>query len=197
MADHALVTLLTAALVVMGSPGPSTLSATAVGASFGARRAFPYLVGLLLGTGMVLVAVIAGLAGLLLAIPGLAPALTVASALYLLYLAFRIATAPPLSRQGAATAVPAPGTGFLLGVANPKAWLAISAVAGGTMLSASPLVDATLKVAVLGIMVVLIHVFWLMAGVAFTRLLYDPRASRIANIAMALALVITTVFAFV
>jgi len=45
-----LLTLILAALVVMGSPGPSTMSVTAVGAAFGFRRALAYLAGLVLGT---------------------------------------------------------------------------------------------------------------------------------------------------
>ncbi len=68
-----LASLLLAALVVMGSPGPSTTSLTAIGAAFGWRRALPYGVGLVLGTVAVLVAVAAGTASTLAALPGLAP----------------------------------------------------------------------------------------------------------------------------
>ncbi|HEX9447859.1 MAG TPA: hypothetical protein VF920_07755, partial [Dongiaceae bacterium] len=72
---HAILSLLLAALVVMGSPGPATLSVTAIGAAFGFRRALPYLCGIVLGTDLVLLAVALGLTSVLLAQPRLAPIL--------------------------------------------------------------------------------------------------------------------------
>ena len=48
---------------------------------------------------------------------------------------------------------------------------------------------------VLGGMVVLIHLAWLLAGAAFSRLFHDPVWSRRVNIAFAAALVATTVYA--
>jgi threonine/homoserine/homoserine lactone efflux protein len=96
---RSLATLVLASLVVMGSPGPATMSVTALGASFGFRRSVPYLAGIVLGTTAVLLAVAAGLVSMLLSAPRLAPVLLALSAGYIVYLAFRIATAPPLSRQ--------------------------------------------------------------------------------------------------
>jgi hypothetical protein len=40
----ALAPLLLMALAIMGTPGPATISLTAVGSSFGLRRSLPYLV---------------------------------------------------------------------------------------------------------------------------------------------------------
>ena len=60
--------------------------------------------------------------------PPLRPVLIAAAVAYILYLAYHIATAPPLAagpgRGGRAVA----GRRLLLGVANPKAWVAIGAV---------------------------------------------------------------------
>ena len=93
------LTLILASVVIMGSPGPSTMSATAVGAAYGFRRSLLYACGLILGTTAVLFAVAVGVVTLLLSIPHGAPVLVAVSAAYILYLAFRIATAPPLARQ--------------------------------------------------------------------------------------------------
>jgi threonine/homoserine/homoserine lactone efflux protein len=186
-----LLSLLVASAIVMGSPGPSTVSATAVGASFGLRRALAYVTGLVLGTVAVLLVVAAGVLGLLMSVPGATPVLTVVSAAYILYLAWRIATAPPLSRQDPATAVPAFGAGFALAIANPKAYLAISAV-----VAVAPELAPVLKVATLVGMIVLIHALWLLAGASLSRLLHDPTASRIANVALAVALVASAILAF-
>src|SRR5687767_12697658 len=96
---HSLARLVLAAAALMGSPGPSTVSLTASGAAFGLRRSLPYCAGLIAGTLAVLLAVVAGVTALLLTLPGAAPVLTAASAVYIIYLAYRIASAP-LSAQG-------------------------------------------------------------------------------------------------
>jgi threonine/homoserine/homoserine lactone efflux protein len=190
------LSLILASIVVMGSPGPSTMSVTAVGAAFGLRRSARYLWGLVLGTIAVLLAVAAGVVSVLLSMPRLAPVLLIASAAYMLYLAFRIATAPPLSRRSETITAPSFAAGFLLAVANPKAYVAIAAVFAGTTLAAAPTLDAVLKTAVLAVMIVVIHVCWLLAGTSLARVFYDPVSSRIANLAFAVVLVVMTFFAF-
>jgi threonine/homoserine/homoserine lactone efflux protein len=192
----ALVSLILASLVVMGSPGPSTMSVTAVGAAFGFRRSLAYLTGIILGTTAVLVAVAAGVVAMLMSLPRLAPVLVTASAAYIAYLAFKIATAPPLSRQDQAASALSFAGGFLLGVANPKAYLAIAAVFAGTTLAVeSRMIEATLKAAVLTIMIVVIHVCWLTAGVSLSRLRHHPVSSRIVNLLFAAILIFTAIVA--
>lgn len=192
----ALASLILASLVVMGSPGPSTMSVTAVGAAFGFRRSLAYAAGLVLGTTAVLAAVAAGVVAMLLSVPRLAPVLVAASAAYIAYLAFKIATAPPLSRQGPAASAPSFAGGFLLGVANPKAYLAIAAVFAGTTLGLeSPVIEAMVKTAVLTVMIVVIHLGWLTAGVSLSRLLRHPVASRIVNLLFAAILIVTAIIA--
>jgi threonine/homoserine/homoserine lactone efflux protein len=192
----ALASLILASLVVMGSPGPSTMSVTAVGAAFGFSRSLAYLAGIILGTTAVLVAVAAGVVAMLMSLPRLAPVLAAASAAYIAFLAFKIATAPPLSRQHQAASAPSFAGGFLLGVANPKAYLAIAAVFAGTTLAVeSRLIDAMLKTGVLTITIVVIHLCWLTAGVWLSRLLHHPVSSRIVNLLFAAILIFTTIMA--
>jgi threonine/homoserine/homoserine lactone efflux protein len=194
----AFLSLILASLAVMGSPGPSTMSVTAVGAAFGFRRSLAYATGLILGTTAILVAVAAGVVAMLMSVPRLAPVLVGASAAYIAWLAFKIATAPPLSRPDPAARAPSFAGGFLLGVANPKAYLAIAAVFAGTTLAGdTPIVEALLKIAVLTIMIVVIHLGWLTAGVSLSRLLRHPVSSRIVNLLFAAILITTTVAAVV
>ena len=104
-----LLALVLAATVVMGSPGPATISVTAVGAAFGLRDSLRYTSGIILGTAAVLLVVATGITAILTSMPGLAPVLAIASAAYILYLAFKIATAPPLAaRDGEAVAANLP-----------------------------------------------------------------------------------------
>jgi threonine/homoserine/homoserine lactone efflux protein len=187
------LTLILASTVIMGSPGPSTMSATAVGAAYGFRRSLMYGCGLILGTIAVLVAVAAGVVTVLLSIPHGAPVLVAVSAVYMLYLAFRIATAPPLAGQCDLVAIPAFAGGFLLAIANPKAYLAIAAVfAGTTIIGEDHTLDAAVKTVLLGAMIVIIHVCWLSAGASLSHVLRDPASSRIVNVTLAAALVATT-----
>jgi threonine/homoserine/homoserine lactone efflux protein len=182
-------------LAIMGSPGPATISLTAAGSGYGVRRSLAYLLGVILGTTIVLVAVATGITATLLAIPAMRTVLTVISAAYILWLAYRVATAPPLSVETSIADAPSLAGGTLLGVANPKAWIAIGAVFASAHLADQPAADAAAKIAVLTAMIILICTSWLMAGASLARMLQDPHRSRIINIALAVALVTATAFA--
>ncbi|ENN88920.1 hypothetical protein RHSP_10549 [Rhizobium freirei PRF 81] len=193
---YPMLTLLVASLVIMGSPGPSTISATAMGAAYGFRRSLGYVSGLIAGTVAVLLAVAAGIVAILLSVPHGAFLLTVVSAIYILYLAFKIATAPPLSRRNDQAAAPAFSGGFLLAVANPKAYLAIAAVfADVNLFQDQRLLDATVKIALLTGMIVAIHLIWLLVGASLSRFLQHPTISRIVNISLAILLIAATMVA--
>ncbi|MEZ2222402.1 LysE family translocator [Rhizobium sp. RCC_161_2] len=193
---YPVLTLLLASLVIMGSPGPSTISATAVGAAYGFRRSLGYVSGLIVGTVAVLLAVATGVVAFLLSVPRGALVLTAVSAAYILYLAVKIATAPPLARRDDQVAAPAFSGGFLLAVANPKAYLAIAAVfAGVSLFQDRRLLDAMVKIALLTGMIVAIHVIWLLVGAALSRFLQHPAISRAVNISLAVLLVVATAFA--
>lgn len=188
-----LAALILAATVVMGSPGPSTISATAVGASFGIRRSLPYVGGLIAGTIAVLAGVALGVVAVVTSFPAGARVLEAASAAYILYLAYKIATAPPLAAKGGPVAAPGFGGGFLLAIANPKAYLAIAAVfAGTTVVAGDSGLDAAVKTVLLSGMIVAIHAFWLLAGFSLSRLLRDPLSARLIHVSLAAALVIAT-----
>jgi threonine/homoserine/homoserine lactone efflux protein len=159
------------------------------------RRSLAYLAGIIVGTTIVLVAVATGITATLLAVPTLRTALIVISAAYILWLAYRVATAPPLVVQTAASQAPSLAGGTLLGVANPKAWVAIAAVFASTRLADTAAADAAAKIAVLTVMIILICTTWLIAGASLARLLRDPCRARIINTALATALVGATALA--
>jgi threonine/homoserine/homoserine lactone efflux protein len=187
--------LLVTALAIMGSPGPATISLTAAGSAYGVRRSLAYLAGIVAGTTVVLVAVATGITATLLAIPALRPVLVVISAAYILWLAYRIATAPGPGSRSATAAPPSLAGGVLLGVANPKAWVAIAAVFSSTRLAATATVDAATKLALLTPVVVLIMATWLLAGACFAPALRDPARARAVNLALAAALLGATALA--
>jgi len=193
IAVSGLLSLLASAAALMASPGPSTMSVAASAAAFGFRRSLSYFVGINLGTILVLLAMALGASTLLYALPGIAVPVSIAASVYILYLAYRIATAPPLADR---TNELSPGVmpGLLLAMANPKAYLAIGAVyAKAVLIPSSAVSDAVLKCMILSAAIIVIHIAWALAGSALTTVLRDPHAARVVNLILAAALVLVVV----
>jgi threonine/homoserine/homoserine lactone efflux protein len=189
--------LLVTSLAIMGSPGPATISLTAAGSVYGVRRSLPYLAGIVAGTTIVLVAVATGVTATLLALPALRELLIGISAAYILWLAYHVATAPPLPADRDPGDAPTLNGGLVLGIANPKAWVAIAAVFAGSTLAGGAAVDAAAKVVALIPMIVLINASWLAAGASLAPFLRRPRPARVVNVTLALVLVGATAVAVI
>jgi threonine/homoserine/homoserine lactone efflux protein len=187
-----------AALALAGSPGPATLSLTATGAAFGARRGAAYLAGIVVGMVGVMAVVASGLVGLLLAVPGAAPVVSVLAAAYFLWLAWCIAMAPPLSDDSGGRTAPTFTAGLLLSLVNPKGYAAMAALYSGFVLVHERLaLDVALKMAVLVLIMTAVNIAWLLAGAALTGLFRDRATNRALNVAFALLLVVSVVVALV
>jgi threonine/homoserine/homoserine lactone efflux protein len=188
-------TLVLISLAIMGSPGPATISLVAAGSVRGTRRSFPFLIGIIAGTTLVLLAVATGITATVLAVPAIGSVLIWISVAYILWLAYRIATAPPLSELTRASNAFSLAGGAILGVANPKAWVAIAAVFASAHLGDAPANDAAAKIVVLTVMIIVICATWLVAGRSIAPLLRDPRRARLVNAALAVGLVGATALA--
>jgi len=187
---------LLAAVALAGSPGPATLSLAASGAAFGVRRVAGYLAGIGVGMVAVMAVTASGVIGLMLALPGVAPVVTVAAAAYFLWLAWRIATAPPLTEEEAQRRPPSFGAGFMLSLINPKGYAAMAALFSGfALLRGRVTADAIAKILVLTIVITVVNVLWLVSGAALTRFFRDPRTNRIVNVAFAILLLASVVLA--
>ena len=193
----ALGALVATSLAIMGTPGPATISLTAAGSAYGMRRSLGYLAGIIAGTVAVLLAVASGITAALLAVPAVRPGVLAAAVAYILWLAYHIATAPPLSEAAAGAQPPGLSGGALLGIANPKAWVAIAAVFAGARLAGDAVLDAAAKVGVLTLMIVLINTTWLGAGASLAPLLRDPSWARVVNRTLAAVLVVAAGLAVV
>jgi len=186
-----------AGLALTGSPGPANLALAATGAAFGVRRGAVLSAGIIAGVWLVMLLTATGLAAFLLGEPSLGPILKGAAALYMLYLAWRIATAPPLSADDAERAPPSFGAGIFLGVGNPKSYAAMATLFSGFMLVRdAPAHDVALKMALLVGMMVAVNLLWLLLGAALTSAFRDARMNRAINIVFALSLLASVAFAF-
>ena len=177
------------------TPGPNNLMLMASGANFGVRATLPHMLGV--GLGFVFLCLCTGL-GLVQVFdrwPLARHALTVAAAVYLVWLAWKFGTAAPVA-EGAARGKPMT---FLAAAAfqwvNPKAWaMAITAVtvyAGDRSAGAVALVAA-----IFGLVNVPSVALWVVAGREVRRLLTSPRRLRAFNWTMA-ALILATLWPIV
>jgi len=115
------------ALVASLSPGPVNLVGFNTGLTHGWRPALWHVAGATLGFVVLLLGVGLGLHEVLAAWPALLWILRVAGALFLLYLAWKLAWASGDLGSGAVAACPGFRDGALLQWLNPKAWLAAAA----------------------------------------------------------------------
>lgn len=183
--DH-LLSFVIAAFALTGSPGPNTLSLAAVGAAYGFRRGTLYMMGLLVGMLIVMSVTASGIGALLFAVPWTAPVVTILAVAYFLYLAWRIASAPPIDDPTTRRNEPSFGGGVLLSLVNPKAYAAMAALFSGfVLITSSTGLDLAAKIAGLAAIIAVVNVLWLVIGSALTALFRDPKASRIINIAFA------------
>lgn len=184
---------LLAALVLVGSPGPNTLSLAAVGASFGRRRGLEYMIGLNIGVMLVLSITATGIGALVLSLPGAALLVSVIALVYFLYLAYRIATAPPLGfeteRKGTA---PRWHQGVVISISNPKAYAAMGALLSGPpLVTGNTVADVLWKAGVTLVVICAVNLAWLSFGAALTRFVGTPDRARALNLGFAGLLLIS------
>ncbi len=195
MVDN-LILLWLAALPLMGSPGPATLSLAALCSSYGVSASLGYLAGIIAGTTTVLLVVASGVSGVILAIPGVVPLVTTVAAAYIAYLAWRIATAPPPAKHAERRRAPSFVGGYILAVGNPKAFAALGAVySSATVVRSDLILDTALKVAALITVIVGVNAAWLLFGSAFSPILSSPRSGRAVNVCFAILLVLSVLAA--
>ena len=192
----ALPAFLLAALALTGSPGPATLSLAATGAAFGARRGLGYMSGIDIGMLAVMGITASGVLGILLTLPRATPVVAAVAGAYFVYLAFRIATAPPLSEGADGRRAPSFVGGLFLALVNPKGYAAMAALFSSFVLVRGHLaLDVATKIAVLFLIIASVNLAWLFGGAALTRYFREPRTSRAINVSFAVLLVASVAFA--
>ncbi|WGI20580.1 LysE family translocator [Amylibacter sp. IMCC11727] len=184
-----MINFLLACLFILSTPGPGVLSTAGLGAAYGFRAGFAYIAGLFVGSNLVMLAVISGLAAIVFQINGLRTILLIASTAYLVYLAARIAFAGSKIAFIHANKQPGFWAAVTLQIINPKAY-----VVGTTMFSGFPifpdafLFEVIVKMLILNAVWIPVHFGWLYAGASLKRLNLSDKTQRAINIFMALAM---------
>ena len=183
--------LIAFAFVTSVTPGPNNMMLLASGVNHGFTRTLPHMLGISVGFSGMIVAVGFGIGQVFVLYPQTYLALKVISIVYMLWLAWKIATSGPLS-SGMGEAVGQPMT-FVQAAAfqwvNPKAWtMALGAISAYTVAT-----DYTKSLLIVGAVFIVVNFptvsLWTMFGVGLRRWLTDPRQVRVFNNTMAMLLV--------
>ncbi len=184
-----MLTFSAAVFFLIITPGPGVLSVAGVGSAFGSQPGARYIAGLFAGTNLVAIAVVSGMAAIILANPDIRLLLLIASGAYLTFLAGRIAFSG--SKIAFIEAVKPPGFwgGVALQAINPKAYAVNTALFSGfAFLPQSLITETLLKFLILNAIWIPIHFLWLYAGVTLHRLQLPSHIQFRINIIMALSM---------
>jgi threonine/homoserine/homoserine lactone efflux protein len=184
------------AFVAAVTPGPSNVMLTAAGAQAGVLRGLPCLLGVGAGMGAMMALVALGLGALIVASAFVSIALRICGAAFLLWLAWKIASAAD-APAGAGRPVGFAGAALFQWM-NPKSWL-VATSAAGTYLDphASPPVQALWIGGLFVAAALPSGLLWLAAGVALQRYLGTPRRRRAFNVSMGALLAASVAWLFV
>ncbi len=193
MALDTFIALVIFAFVASVTPGPNNMMLLASGVNFGYRRTIPHMFGIAGGFFVLLICVGAGLGTLLTTFPAVHTVLKIAGGLYLLYLAWRIATSGALGGSETRRAPMSFMAAAMFQWVNPKAWMmGVSAMAIYTD-PAQPFLSVFL-VAVAFVLVNFPSVsVWAGFGTALRGFLANDGRRRIFNVAMGVVLALCIV----
>jgi threonine/homoserine/homoserine lactone efflux protein len=184
------------ATALLGSPGPGIAAIVAVGRAWGLRGGLKFYAGLQVGLAAAAAATEGGLLGVLEAFPSVVTAMKIVATAYLVCLAYKMAVTPvsAVSAGQRATGGPRPSalTGFLLGVTNPKAFVAFATLFAGPALTSLSGPDLGLKWLLCVAVILVVDLAWLLAAVAVGRRL-QPRAERVLNTCLAMLILAAAV----
>ena len=134
-----LTALLVFASAMAFTPGPNTTLSAALAANRGLRHAMRFVLGVPLGWGLLLLACALGLGALIQAEPALRGVLKWGGLAYMLWLAWKLATAQAVGQVRAGGFDVGFGKGVLLQFVNIKAWMNALMISAGWVTVAQPI----------------------------------------------------------
>ncbi|MBS0240113.1 MAG: LysE family translocator [Proteobacteria bacterium] len=190
MSQDLLLSLLTFAFVSGMTPGPNNTMLLTSGVNFGFARTWPHILGVTIGFTIMFAGVALGAGRVFTAFPTLYSVLRIISIGYLLWLAWRIATAgtsdPVVSEKAR------PMTFFeaaLFQWVNPKGVMIALSVAANYVSPANLWAGVSLISAIFLTVSLISATTWAFFGTSLRPLLANERQVKIFNVAMAVALV--------
>ena len=193
MSNELLIGLIGFALVSAFSPGPNNLMLLSSGMNFGWRKSVPHILGIAIGFPVMIFGVGMGIMQIFEAYPVSLVVMKVLSAVYLIYLAYKIASTRPsgvdleVKNTRPLTFVQAAAFQWV----NPKAWaMALTAISAYTI--ANNMLFSVFTVIFVFLAVGMMSAnSWTIIGLKLRTFLSNPTAFRAFNIGCALILVAT------
>lgn len=179
-------------LIMATTPGPNNMMVLASGVRFGTRRTLPLILGIAVGMAVLFGATGSGLGAAFKALPLLALALRLLSAGFLLWLAWKIATAGPLKQDQTDLKMLGFPTGVGFQWINPKAWAAAMTAASTYLPADAGAVTIGAGAAIIALAALIATTIWMTFGVLISRFLHDPRRAQAFNMVMAVLLLAST-----
>lgn len=184
------------AIAMCGTPGPNNTMVAASGANYGFRRTLPFMSGVALGVAVIIM-VVTAIGSPIVKDPTVQEVLKWAGLLYLLWLAWKIASARPTdtATSDEESTRRTPFTllnGGLFQFVNAKLWVMVAGVVvtyGSTADVANPVVIAVAFAIIFGSATFASTAAWTLLGVGVGRVIRSPRAMRTFNWVMAFLLV--------
>lgn len=174
------------------TPGPNNTLILASGVNHGVKKSLPHFLGICVGFPLMVIAVGLGAGTLFKQFPAVQIGLKIIGVCYLLYLAFKVATAPTNRMESENKK---PFTFFqaaLFQWVNPKAWImAIGSVVTFSSVSGNYLVEVIFIAMNFVLFGAPCTGLWLLFGASLKNLLSNPVRLRIFNAVMAILLVMS------
>ena len=176
------------------TPGPNNVMLMSSGVNFGIARTMRHVIGINIGFPLMLIAVGLGAGVVFHRYPSLHDVLQVVGAVYMLYLAYRIATASTVDFNAKTAAPLGVMSAALFQWVNPKAWvMAVGAVLTYASVSGSYALDVFVIALLFCVFGSPCSLVWVFFGTFLRRYLARPRALRAFNVAMSVVLVVSLV----
>lgn len=178
------------------SPGPNVILITASGARFGFKPTLPHVLGVVVGVGITAGLTALGIGALLLAVPALEWALKTIASGWILYMAYKLATARPSAQPNPDERPFTFVQAVLFQWVNPKVWAIALAASAGFASGLPPLQEAFRIGSAFSGTNFFVCLFWSAAGTLLAYLLTTPLAWRVFNVIMATALAASALMVF-
>ena len=179
----------------VATPGPANMAMMATGARFGFRAALPFVAGVILGKQLIIWPIGYGIMEVASQVPLLFEILKFLSALYIIWLAWRVANTRLSSGE---PSVDAPGfwSGLLVHPLNPKAWAMILVGFTNFVESDTATFYATLYIAgSLLVIQIICHPIWTLFGDRIAKFIIGKKYERVFMWFLALITVIFVLMA--
>lgn len=178
-------------LVATITPGPNNMMLLSSGATFGLRRTVPHIIGISGGCTVMVLILGWGLGGLAKTLPSFYTALHIASTLYLIWLAWRIATSAGPGGSGRRGKPFSMLDAAIFQWINPKAWAMVLGAVANFANPVSMMEDVLLIAGILMLVGLPCITLWAGAGSMLQQYLQNPVALRLFNFSMAALLILS------